>query len=432
MKKHGIFLVFPLAGLILSGCTLPSWLDKIIHPNKEQDQQKEDDKKDEEKDDDKPSVVHVSSVTLNTDSISIEEMQSEQLSYTIAPSNANDKEVEWFTEDSSVATVNEGLVYGVAPGTTTITIKTKDGNKTDTCEVEVTAQDIATDTITRTLDFNAQGYTFPKNTPEYITEPFVIDDITFTFSQGEGSNEPVVYRHTDKAEYAIRLYKDNTLLVSSSDYGPMIRKIEFTYGTDSGTNPITSAPEGFDGVDTWTGSAPEVLFTVGGTSGHRKIMEIAVTYDGSEPDPEATINLGVKSISEVRDYIENNPFQLNSFGNGVNEKRVVTIKGFALAKIDLFKYTADFGLEVSKHGKVIMGDSTGYIAAASDTSSQGTCLWGKVGKYANTATAKYTVSGYLSVYLGHPEIMVTNFQWDENLDISINVEDLSEGLVSIT
>ena len=320
MKKHMIFYVFPLAALVLSGCTLPSWLDKIIHPNKEQEKQKEDEKE-EEKEDDKPTVIHVSSVTLNEDSISIEEMQSEQLTYTISPSNADNQDVEWYTSDSSVATVNEGLVYGVAPGTATITVKSVDGNKTDTCSVEVTAKEIPVDTITRSICFDDEK---PVSGDSYeITAPFEIDEnITATFSLSEGSVTPKIYKNPDKSsEFDARIYTGNTLTISSSSLN--IRNIEFGYGRGDSSGVDFISDDGKFSGSTWNGNDNEVVFTVTG-SGQRRINTITVQYEGTEPDPEEVINLGVKSISEVREYIAENPVKKNDYGNGVNDKRVVT------------------------------------------------------------------------------------------------------------
>lgn len=85
------------------------------------------------------SVVHVTSVSLDLNSKTIEEEETFQLTETVSPLNATDSSVTQSTSSSSVATVNGGLVTGVSPGTATITVTTTDGGFTDTCSVTVTA-----------------------------------------------------------------------------------------------------------------------------------------------------------------------------------------------------------------------------------------------------------------------------------------------------
>lgn len=85
------------------------------------------------------SIVHVTSVSLDLNSKTIEEEESFQLTETVLPDNATDSSVSWSTSSSSIATVSNGLVTGVSPGTATITVTTTDGGFTDTCSVTVTA-----------------------------------------------------------------------------------------------------------------------------------------------------------------------------------------------------------------------------------------------------------------------------------------------------
>ena len=373
------------------------------------------------------TTVHVSSVSLNKSSLSLEEMKREVLTFTIFPENATDKTVEWSTSDGTVASVIDGTIYANNPGTATITVSTNDGGKTASCDVTVKAKQIEVETITRSVCFDdkkpssGDGYT--------ITEPVAIDaNITAAFAKGEGTNDPVIWKNPKKSsEYDARLYTGNTLVISSSTSN--IRNIEFTFGRDDSSSvTLVSSDELFSG-STWAGTSKEVTFTVTG-SGQRRINIISVQYEGAEAIPE-DINLGVKSIAEVKEYIANNPVDKNAFGNGVNEHVMVTIKGFALAKINLEKAKEAYGLNVSEFGKVIMADSTGYIGVASKISGDGTTLFGKVGSYACTDTARYIVTGYLSEYLGHPEILVTSFTWDQKLNVTWSPSVISEATVNI-
>ena len=97
------------------------------------------------------------------------------------------------------------------------------------------------------------------------------DDVTITFSQGSGSNAPKYYDSGN----AIRCYAKNTITVSAAG----LTSIELSFGSGDGSNPITTNVPTFE-TDTWTGSADEVVFTIGGSSGHRKISGMKVTLNG--------------------------------------------------------------------------------------------------------------------------------------------------------
>ena len=83
--------------------------------------------------------VAVTGVTLNKSSTTISRWNTETLTAAVSPDDATDKSVTWTSSDTSVATVTDGLVTAVAPGTATITVKSvADETKTASCEVIVT------------------------------------------------------------------------------------------------------------------------------------------------------------------------------------------------------------------------------------------------------------------------------------------------------
>lgn len=81
--------------------------------------------------------VAVTGVSLNKSTTSIYVGASETLTATVAPADATNKAVTWSSNNTSVASVNNGVVTGVAIGQATITAKTVDGNFTATCAVTV-------------------------------------------------------------------------------------------------------------------------------------------------------------------------------------------------------------------------------------------------------------------------------------------------------
>lgn len=95
--------------------------------------------------------------------------------------------------------------------------------------------------------------------------------VTVAFSQASGSNPPKYYTSGG----AVRCYANNTITVTASD----ITKIAFTFGTSDNSNEIT-ANKGSYSAGNWTGTADEVVFTIGGTSSHRRIAAVEVTMNG--------------------------------------------------------------------------------------------------------------------------------------------------------
>lgn len=68
-----------------------------------------------------PTIVPVSGIALNKQSLSLEVNGTATLIATVSPENASDKSVIWSSSDSSIASVKNGLVTGKAAGKATIT-----------------------------------------------------------------------------------------------------------------------------------------------------------------------------------------------------------------------------------------------------------------------------------------------------------------------
>ena len=86
------------------------------------------------------SGIAVTGVTLDQTSGTLTEGDTVTLTATVSPSNASNKSVTWETSDSSVATVANGVVTAIKPGTATITVKTADGGFTASYTLTVESQ----------------------------------------------------------------------------------------------------------------------------------------------------------------------------------------------------------------------------------------------------------------------------------------------------
>ncbi len=117
---------------------------------------------------------------------------------------------------------------------------------------------------TVTIEFSDQGYS-----NEQEVQSFTAGGLTFKFT---GDATPAKW--FDKGT-AIRVYGGGSMTVS----GAKMTKIELILGSGGDSNTITTNVGTYSN-QVWTGSADSVTFNVGGTSGHRRIAGIIVTFDG--------------------------------------------------------------------------------------------------------------------------------------------------------
>lgn len=97
----------------------------------------------------KEAPICVTSISLNTTSVTMGIGETKQLTASVSPSNATNKSVSWSSDKTSVATVSSnGLVTAKATGNATITCKANDecGVKT-TCIVTVTSNEFIAKTV---------------------------------------------------------------------------------------------------------------------------------------------------------------------------------------------------------------------------------------------------------------------------------------------
>lgn len=89
----------------------------------------------------KDPVVNVTGVSVDKTEVSVEEGATANVKATVAPANATDKTVTWKSGNAETATVDSnGQITGVKDGTVNVVATTKDGGKTATVAVTVTAK----------------------------------------------------------------------------------------------------------------------------------------------------------------------------------------------------------------------------------------------------------------------------------------------------
>ena len=93
-------------------------------------------------------------------------------------------------------------------------------------------------------------------------------------THNKGTNNNACQYYTTGS--AIRVYGGGNFVVTAPT---AISAITITFGSGDGSNAIT-ADVGTYSSGSWAGSSSSVTFSVGGTSGHRRIAGISVTYGG--------------------------------------------------------------------------------------------------------------------------------------------------------
>lgn len=128
--------------------------------------------------------VSVDGIELNISEITINRGEPQQLTATVLPENATNKNVTWSSSDESIATVDEnGLVTVLAHGTATITVTTEDGGFTDICNISavVPVESITLDKTDEEINIDDELQLTATILPEDHSP------ITLTWSSGDES-----------------------------------------------------------------------------------------------------------------------------------------------------------------------------------------------------------------------------------------------------
>ncbi len=247
-----------------------------------------------------------------------------------------------------------------------------------------------------TLDFTAQGYADAT-----AISNLTVDGVTATFAKGSnGSNAPKYYTNGT----AIRAYGGNTITLSANQ----ITAATFTFGSSDGSNDITADCGSWDSP-TWTGDATdEVVFTISGSSGNRRIRSIAVTYisgggSGSYSD-YTTICQQVESIEVQSPQTE---FYLTddfTIGSG---KVIATLSGGGTADVTSLATFSGYNMEVVGTYTVTvtyMGATATYNINVKAPDNAWVLTWNVSGKTNTGLGPRYVTKGSAIGTLPTPEV----------------------------
>lgn len=152
------------------------------------------------------------SITLSATSQTIYVKNGYSLTATVLPENATDKTVTWTSSNRAVATVEDGYVYGIAPGTATITARTVNG-KTATCTITVVKETVISDSYLaqKAYDRLKSVARFPETLKIYNIWAYDLNDyrkIEIDFSAADN------YGRQYRSFYVVTFLQDGTLYLT--------------------------------------------------------------------------------------------------------------------------------------------------------------------------------------------------------------------------
>lgn len=133
-------------------------------------------------------AVSVTGVSINKSSTTIVAGGTEQLSAVVSPSDATNKAVTWSSSDTTIATVNNGLVTAKATGNAVITVKTSEGSYTATCNIEVLAKSVSVESVS----LNYSTYEMEQSSQMILEATITPSNATNQNLIWESSNEEIL------------------------------------------------------------------------------------------------------------------------------------------------------------------------------------------------------------------------------------------------
>jgi uncharacterized protein YjdB len=140
------------------------------------------------------AAIPVTGVSLGKTATGIAVNGTEELTHTVAPSNATNKKVRWSSSNSAVVIVDSnGKITGVAAGTAIVTVTTDDGQYSAGCAV--TVQQGQTQTIPVTgISLGKTTTTIPVNGTEALT---------YTVAPANATNKNVTWSSSNASIVAV-------------------------------------------------------------------------------------------------------------------------------------------------------------------------------------------------------------------------------------
>lgn len=185
-------------------------------------------------------VVNASSISISSTGMNVTIGYNAQLSASVEPSNTTDKTVRWTSSNSSVATVDNGVITGKSEGDADITASTANG-KTATCRVHVYKEKTV-----RFLDYDGSvlseqklKYGASANAPENPQRA------GYTFKGWDGTYQNVTSDADIQAIYSKNVYNVTFMETNGTKIGDP-QRIEYEDAASAPDESALSIPDGYE------------------------------------------------------------------------------------------------------------------------------------------------------------------------------------------
>lgn len=284
------------------------------------------------------AVIEVENVKLNKTSATLKVSEILQLTATIMPANATDKNIEWFSDNDGIATVVNGKVTAKSEGQTKITAKTNNG-KTAECVVKVNPVADVNHPQIVVESLNTASGTFAelnislKNNPGIVgmTIDIDFDESVLTLTEVKDGGLLGTNSHKPECQSPYTLSWSND--VSTTDYSEngVIATLKFAVSDTASTGeyPITVSYD-YDNMDIYNKELEKIKFqTVNGSITVVDYLCGDVNSDGKVNNLDKVIL--TRYLAKWNDYQNINTYaaDVNNDGKVNNLDRVILTRHLA-------------------------------------------------------------------------------------------------------
>ena len=256
-----------------------------------------------------PPIVKVEEVSVSPTSLSLTEGDNARLTVTVLPQNAYNKRVIWSSTSEDVASVSDGIVMALSPGTATIRVKSEDGGKMATCLVNVSAKYVPVTSIAlnRTSASLKAGETV---TLTATVKPDDATDKTVTWSSSDAtvatvSNGVVTAKKVGSATITAKA-GDKTATCAVTVVATQVTSITLNKTSASlkagETVTLTATVKPDDATDktvTWSTSDATVATVSNGVVTAKKVGSATITAKAGDKTATCTVTVIATSVTSI-------------------------------------------------------------------------------------------------------------------------------------